>query len=113
MAETKITKDIVLRNDVLRLIENMKTALTPDELGRLDSALLKRVTDMVSPAARRRVIDPSWVPEGAPFTMLDFEARVDKICGCGGRHDCNCVSVFNKAKVELWTEHNTKGCRAA
>lgn len=29
MAETKITKDIVLRNDVLRLIENMKTALTP------------------------------------------------------------------------------------
>jgi hypothetical protein len=46
--------------------------------------------------------------------MAEFEARVNKICGCTGQHDCDCVSVFNKASSELWYEHNTKDrCKAA
>jgi hypothetical protein len=43
-----------------------------------------------------------------PFSADDLEARIDKICGCAGQWDCNCVSVFNRAMSELWYEHNSK-----
>lgn len=64
---------------------------------------------------RERKIDKHWVSDGAytpcPYTMEEFQARVDKICGCSGRHDCDCVSVFNQARVELWTEGNERNRR--
>lgn len=43
-----------------------------------------------------------------PFTGEQIAERVMRICGCRGRYDCNCVSVINQARIELWTEHNTR-----
>jgi DNA-binding CsgD family transcriptional regulator len=43
-----------------------------------------------------------------PFTSADLEARIDAICGCNGRWDCDCVSVFSQALGQLWFEHNSK-----
>ncbi|KVP16981.1 hypothetical protein WJ84_01530 [Burkholderia ubonensis] len=30
------------------------------------------------------------------------------ICGCKGVYDCDCVTVENQARRELWTEHNRR-----
>lgn len=43
-----------------------------------------------------------------PFTQAELDKRMDEICGCNGRHDCECVTVFNQAKSELWGEYNTR-----
>ncbi len=47
-------------------------------------------------------------PAEGPFTGEQIAQRVMRICGCQGRYDCNCVSVINQARIELWTEHNTQ-----
>lgn len=100
--------DSKLRDDVKRLVDSMTASLSAEELGKIDPAALQAVREHVSPEPRRRKIEPRWISANAPFTMAELEARVDMICGCGGRFDCDCVSVFNKAKVALWTEHNTR-----
>ena len=43
-----------------------------------------------------------------PYTLDEIEQRIDAICGCGGKYECDCVSVFGQASMELWTEHNAK-----
>lgn len=62
-----------------------------------------------SGARRRQPLDPG--PQGwrlpPNVASADLEARIDLICGCNGKYDCDCVSVFNQASRELWTEHNT------
>jgi hypothetical protein len=112
MFEPEVTRmdktDSKLREDVKRLVDSMNASLSVEELGKIDPAALQAVREHVSPAPRRRTIDPRWISANSPFTMVEFEARVDKICGCEGRCDCDCVSVFNKANVALWTEHNTR-----
>lgn len=42
---------------------------------------------------------------------IDGEAvacRMMAICGCQGTYDCDCVSVENQARQELWGEHNQR-----
>jgi Lar family restriction alleviation protein len=58
---------------------------------------------------KRKPRQPEPTPRGrpAPFTSAELEARMDAICGCSGQHDCDCVSVYNRATAELWTEKNT------
>lgn len=46
-------------------------------------------------------------PAGAPFTAQQVSDKMDAICGCAGKYNCDCVSVYNKAVGDLWTEHNT------
>jgi hypothetical protein len=57
---------------------------------------------------KRKPRQPEPTPSGrpAPFTSAELEARMDAICGCSGQHDCDCVSIYNRATAELWTEKN-------
>lgn len=41
------------------------------------------------------------------FSQDKIEQMIDNICGCEGCYDCNCVSIFNQAKIEAWAEHNS------
>lgn len=59
-----------------------------------------------SPPARARA--PLAMTGREPFTSAELEARIDQLCGCNGRWNCNCVSVFGLALQQLWYEHNTK-----
>lgn len=43
----------------------------------------------------------------ASATEHDVNAKIDSICGCAGKYDCNCVSVFNRACSEMWFDHNS------
>lgn len=46
-----------------------------------------------------------WPPN---LNQDEIEALIDQKCGCRGRFDCDCVSVFNKARVEAWTTYNSQ-----
>lgn len=47
-----------------------------------------------------------WPPS---MTQEQVEQEIDKLCGCKGRWNCDCVSVFNQVCTESWGRHNTKG----
>lgn len=66
--------------------------------------------DKVREAGRQRKQQPPpvyWNGNPAPFSAEQLEKRIDDICGCAGRHDCDCISVFNKSTSALWSEHNS------
>lgn len=50
--------------------------------------------------ARRRRLQP--VHRGQPFTREELESRMDSICRCRGQYDCDCVTVVNQARAELY-----------
>lgn len=54
-------------------------------------------------------------PQGWPPTLTpeQIEERINRLCGCAGQNDCDCVSVFNRACGEAWSEHNEKPGPAA
>lgn len=60
----------------------------------------------------KRTIAKGWTRDihgrPAPFTPKQFEDRCDQICGCAGKHDCKCISVFTQASAELWGEANER-----
>lgn len=60
----------------------------------------------LSPRAEkgRKPQDRSFWP---PIPPGEIEAKINTLCGCGGRLDCECVSVFNKARGDAWYEYNT------
>ena len=46
----------------------------------------------------------SWPPD---MTEEDVEKAIDRLCGCAGGYNCDCVSVFNRARKEEWFRYNT------
>lgn len=46
-------------------------------------------------------------PNSGAIKGEKIKERMMQICGCKGQHDCDCVSVENRARSELWYEHNT------
>ena len=54
----------------------------------------------------RKPQDPSRWPPG--MSSHDIEEAINRVCGCSGCEDCDCVSVFNKAKIDAWTTHNSR-----
>lgn len=64
-------------------------------------------TFLVTPRLIRRRADDG------PISGQAVTDRMVQICGCNGRYDCDCVSCENQARIELWTEHNTKNKEAA
>ena len=44
--------------------------------------------------------------DDGPISGASITERMVQICGCQGQYDCDCVSVENQARRELWTEHN-------
>lgn len=62
--------------------------------------------DKPSGGRRRKPQRPGRFPPS--LTPAEIEAKIDSLCGCGGRNDCDCVSVFNKACSAAWWDHNTK-----
>lgn len=57
----------------------------------------------VPPQPRRKPQDKASWPPGC-----DPEAVIDALCGCRGQWDCECVSVFNRARTAAWDAHNRK-----
>jgi hypothetical protein len=55
---------------------------------------------------RRKPRDPKFWPPS--MDSAEIEGVIDSVCGCGGRLDCDCPSVFNKAMDVAWTRHNTR-----
>lgn len=69
-----------------------------------DEAFAESAADETSCRKRK----PCRMVGDEPFSQAELDARIDAICGCEGKYDCDCVSVSNQAKIELWTEYNTK-----
>lgn len=59
-----------------------------------------------SAGRKRKPRDLKRWPPGT--TQAQADARIDAVCGCAGKYDCDCVSVFNRARGAAWSEHNTK-----
>lgn len=47
-----------------------------------------------------------WPPS---MSAEEIELAIDRLCGCEGRFDCDCVSVFGKARGDAWQAHNMAG----
>jgi hypothetical protein len=45
-------------------------------------------------------------PDEGPISGEAITNRMMAICGCKGQYDCDCVSVQNLARMELWYLHN-------
>jgi hypothetical protein len=46
-------------------------------------------------------------PSSGPISGERIAARMLTICGCKGQYDCDCASIQNEARSQLWYEHNT------
>lgn len=44
--------------------------------------------------------------DDGPISGEAITNRMMEICGCKGQYDCDCVSVENLARQELWYRHN-------
>jgi hypothetical protein len=42
------------------------------------------------------------------MSQENVEQLIDVLCGCAGRNDCDCVSVFNRARAAAWYKHNSE-----
>ena len=51
----------------------------------------------------RRMKTPA---DDGPIKGEAIAQRMMRICGCKGKFDCDCVSVENQARSELWYERN-------
>lgn len=57
---------------------------------------------------KMRKRSPQDMKEYPPsISQNEVEKAIDNHCGCSGNIVCNCVSVFNEAKRELWGKHNS------
>ena len=54
---------------------------------------------------RRKPQNPKGWP---PITQAQIEACIDAVCGCGGKWDCDCVSVFNRARFNAWYAYTSR-----
>jgi hypothetical protein len=46
-------------------------------------------------------------PSSGPISGERIAQRMMAICRCKGQYDCDCTSVQNEARAQLWYEHNT------
>lgn len=105
-----------LQTRVEKLETDLRYIATMPEYDQDDSHRLRNLARFaltpgaaIIPAAPCRHRKPRPAPRyndgrPAPFTSQQLEDRIDKLCGCAGKNDCDCVSVFTTAEVELWTE---------
>lgn len=56
-----------------------------------------------SPRKREPQDGERWPPS---MTSEMIEQAIDNHCGCRGRNDCDCISVFNQACSQAWWDHN-------
>lgn len=63
------------------------------------------------PCRKRKPLDLKEWKFPPTMSSDDVEKRIDDACGCRGRHDCDCVSVFNQVCRDSWYEHNTKDAK--
>jgi hypothetical protein len=67
---------------------------------------LKPVEQQEEPASLLPVVRMKCEAEG-PFSADTVRSKMMEICGCLGQHDCDCVSVKNKAIGQLYYKHNS------
>jgi len=85
-------------------VENIMKDLRPKIETALAAKLAEREAEVVA-KRKRKPQDASRWPSG--MTQEAIELEIDALCGCAGRHDCDCVSVFHRARSEAWYRHNT------
>ncbi len=51
--------------------------------------------------------------DDGPISGEAIAELMGQICGCEGAYDCDCVSVENQARQQLWAQHNEAQRKAA
>lgn len=87
--------------------------------GRLDDArIVDSLVEKAVAAGIGTAVWPTSVPAGRrrkPQDLKDWpkslkqaevERKIDDKCGCSGKFDCDCISVFNMVRGSAWYEHN-------
>ncbi len=97
-------KTIATREDSAYAELQVMIAARAAEAVRLAQPNVRRRQPLAVTHDRQSQSDAWYVPPTCTSEIL--ETRIDEICGCKGCHDCDCVSVFNRATRELWGEHN-------
>lgn len=74
---------------------------------RAENALLREALEDSQSEQRRRSPQKQdrWPPSMTPSQIED---EIDRRCGCLGRYECNCVSIFNGACIDAWFKHNSQ-----
>jgi len=67
--------------------------------------------DLPAPTEHRRKPQDKkkWPPN---MSADEIEEAINKVCGCAGRHNCDCASVFNGACGDAWFHYNTSRATA-
>ena len=92
--------EVVLDAETVRQIDAQDGDNRAQKIKRLIEAALPKPEKV----ARRKPRGPARWPPG--MSIAEIDALINATCGCKGNYDCDCVSVFNKAKIEAWTKHN-------
>jgi hypothetical protein len=74
------------------------------EAGRKACIAEQHVLLKQSPVGVRRMKTP---PSSGPISGERIAERMMAICRCKGQYDCDCTSIQNEARAQLWYEHNT------
>lgn len=101
--------NIELPNGDNRMVKVLRSEWRDGELHVCITVSEKEIPVNTCPRKRKKTVldDSNWhMP--APFTVQDVEDRMDSICGCAGRNDCDCDFIRNTATGQLWYEHNIK-----
>lgn len=70
-------------------------------------SLVEAVLKEAQPARQHRLRKPQNPKHWPPIDPAEIEARIDALCGCDGRCDCDCISVFGPARVNAWEDYNS------
>ncbi|WP_434716158.1 hypothetical protein [Paraburkholderia sp. A3RO-2L] len=108
IAETQLLKALA---DIKALAEkHYETAGQPEMAQKPEVAILKAITARAEMALR--TIQPTQriavrAADG-PIAGHAITERMMAICGCKGAFACQCVTVENQARRELWAEYNER-----
>lgn len=89
---------------IVEWIDNHPALSVKDRPAMIDEALRNFRPDK---NARARV--PQDLKSWPPGTKQEeVEIVIDRLCGCAGRWNCNCVACFNQVRGETWGAYNTE-----
>jgi hypothetical protein len=87
---------------LLRVLEAL--AVRTSQLHRRETADCSNAGGMQVTEVRRMKPQPAC----EAYSSEELAQRMMQICGCKGQWDCDCISVQNKARSELWGEYNCR-----
>ena len=99
-------RDLVANHRAANVLPN--TAQSP-EATLLQAIEAHAMAGLAAPVPQRIAIRSA----DGPISGEAVTTRMVAICGCKGAYACDCVSIENQARRELWTERNLQLNRAA